>query len=141
MSELAADRSGDDGAGGGSGSVVHGSYDRKEPHPGWGAALRAVRARLLARGSAQGAAFLAPGGSWRGRTHGVVGQGCSAWWRGSAASDPGGWSREGGVGGRVASRAGDWNWKGEGEATAGVAAAGEEGAPGGCSCCRKKKKP
>jgi hypothetical protein len=42
MRELAADRSGDDGAGGGRGGVVHG---RKELQPGRGAELRAFRGR------------------------------------------------------------------------------------------------
>jgi hypothetical protein len=45
MSELAADRSGDDGASGGRGGVVHGSGGRKELQPGWGTDLRAVRGR------------------------------------------------------------------------------------------------
>eukprot|EP00267_Zea_mays_P044957 XP_020397186.1 myosin heavy chain IB-like [Zea mays] len=123
MSELAADRSGDDGAGGGRGGVVHGSGGRKELQPGWGQFCgpsgggdgrsrvgdcpQLVLARLLARGSVHGAARQAAGGSWRGRAHSLAGSAGGSW-RGRSSgggalgleSNPGGWSREGGRGPR-----------------------------------------
>jgi hypothetical protein len=88
MSELAADRSGDDGDGGGRGGVVHGSGGGRSCSRGGGQTCgpsgggdgrsrvgdrsRLVLARLLAQGSVQGAARQVSGGSWRGRAHGVV---------------------------------------------------------------------